>query len=183
MPMRKFILLIFMPLLTACSGYNPVKFTLDSINNVNRQIDSTRGAYIANYHKVLKIDTTVVNGKDTMRVHVTYYCLFDYGVTVPKIYYDGNHPKDFVTHNYASRVLIIMKNDTVFNRVFTKQDFYNIIEYDFKKYGVLCRPYFDYYSMDKGEVSFNYSVKIPIVQAGNQVILIVNKKGTYRVRD
>src|SRR5471030_1859824 len=67
---------------------------------------------VGSYNKVENIDKTVIDGRDTLKLHETYYCLHDSALNVPKKYmWGGDKTKDLVTNNFASKVILTVNKD------------------------------------------------------------------------
>lgn len=141
-----------------------------------------KGRYLESYNDVENIDTSFVNGKDILHVKVKYYCLRNSVLRIPRIYnFAEKRKKDFVTHEFASDVLITNNKDTLFNKVVLSNWFYPIIGTQLKRYGILFSPNISKFNRIKGEVVLQYSISIPITDIGVGVYLVVDKYGNYKV--
>jgi hypothetical protein len=139
--------------------------------------------YLASYNKIERIDTLIVDGTDSIHIHTKYYCLHDSTLVIPKKYNWGEkNAKDFVTHDFASKILILDNRDTIFNKVIKKEDFNNAIYEQLKKYAILFSPDFKYNKTNQ-EFSFAYSISIPLTDVGVPASLVVNKKGLSKILD
>jgi hypothetical protein len=104
---------------------------------------------------------------------------------VPKTYQsDEKNPHAFITHPFASTVLLIHNRDTVLNREFKASDFNPFFEDNFggnlKKYGsILMLPEFSKKNKDKDQIALIYSIAIPVTDIG--MYLLITKNGNYKI--
>lgn len=139
---------------------------------------------IASCNQVKYIDKAIINGGDTLRLKETYYCLHDSSLSVPKKYlWGGDTTKNFVTNNFASKLIVIHNRDTVFNKIFYKADFNQVISGQLKKYAILFNPDYLGYSKEKQEFAIGFSISIPLTDVGVPAYIVIDKKGNYRVLD
>jgi hypothetical protein len=135
--------LIIVGLLASCSlktdklakESNLVKPNLDSVNN-KKAIDAQmakgdrpddqqetpsyaeeRRNLIKQYDEVKLIDTTLIRSNDTLHLHLKYYCLKKIKLIIPNRYSFDNDPQDFVTHPFASDIVLTHNGDTIFNYI------------------------------------------------------------------
>jgi hypothetical protein len=199
------IALIGAVLLISCNGKPPAKTNkgksiTDSIQD-RRMIDSqmavgdrpdseqegpsfqeVKADLLSSYNKIEHIDTLVVIGNDSLHVHEKYYCLHDSALIVPKKYNWGEkNAKDFVTHNFASNILIIKNSDTIINKTFKTSNFNSAIFDEEKHYAILFSPGFNGYSKLYDGIVFGYSISIPLTDVGVAAYLVIDKKGNYKV--
>jgi len=137
----------------------------------------------SNYDNIKRIDTTLIKGSDSLHLHLKYYCLKNSTLTVPKSY--SNAQKDFVTHPYASNILLINGKDTVLNKQFQATDFNAFFTDNFggnlKKYGSILMPTLSRKNKDDGQLILAYSLAIPSTDIGKGMFLIISKKGDYKI--
>jgi len=141
---------------------------------------------VAAYSAVENTEDMVIDGKDTLRMHLKYYCLHDSSLTVPEKYMEPwgeKDPKGFVTNNFASKIIILKNKDTVFNKIIKKNIFNGILEDPLKKYAVLLTCDYEGYNKAAGEFAFRYSITIPMTDVGVPASIVVDKTGHYRVLD
>lgn len=139
---------------------------------------------LSSYNKTEIIDTSLIDGKDSLHVYSKYYCLHDSSLTVPKRYiWGGDKPKDFIANTFANKIVVVNNKDTVFNRVIKKDDFLSVINDEEKKYATLFGPHFHGFNKTTKELTFSYSVSIPLTDVGVPACLVIDKKGKYRVVD
>jgi hypothetical protein len=140
----------------------------------------TKAEYLATYNKIDRIDTLIIDGKDSLHIQTKYYCLHDSTLIVPKRYNWGEkNPKDFVTHNFATKILITNNKDTIFNKTIRKGDFNKVIDDELKKYAIIFSPGFSY-SQKRQEIVIGYFISIPLTDLGSPAFLVVNKKGEFK---
>jgi hypothetical protein len=83
-----------------------------------------RERLIKKYDQITIIDSIFVINNDTLHFHLKYYCLKNSNLVISKSYYtDEKNPKDFLTHEFVSEVLLINKRDTVLSKQFKASDF------------------------------------------------------------
>jgi len=141
---------------------------------------------VASYNEVENLDDAVVDGSDTLHMHLKYYCLHDSSLTVPEEYmavWGEKDPKGFITNNFASKIVIVKNKDTVFNKIITKKVFNGILEEPLKKYAILYTCNYEGYDKATGEFIFDYSITIPMTDLGVPASIKVDKKGHCRVLD
>ena len=145
-----------------------------------------RKRLINQYEKVETIDTTIVNGNDELKLLVKYYCLKDSVIAVPETYqFDQNKPKKFITHPFASNVLLTYNGATVLNKQFKARDFSPFFADHFggnlKKYGSILMPEFSKDSKDNTQIVLSYSIAIPATDIGQGMQLIISGNGKYKI--
>jgi hypothetical protein len=140
----------------------------------------------ASYNKIEKINKQAIDGKDTIQLHETYYCLHDSSLRVPGAYmraWGKDSTKDFVANNFVSKLVIIKNRDTVFNKIITKSYFADILDDQLKKYAIIFDAGCMGYNQSKGGFMFGYSISIPLTDLGTAVHLIIDKNGKPNVID
>jgi hypothetical protein len=138
------------------------------------------------YNKVKRIDTLIIDNNDHLQVHMEHYCLHDSTLIVPKSYmstWGKENAKDFVTHTFATKILILNNKDTIFNKVIKRNDFNGVINDNLKKYAILLDPGFYKFDKTKGWLVFGYSISIPMTDVGVPAYLTIDKKGNYQFWD
>ncbi len=139
---------------------------------------------LASYNKTENIDKLVVDGGDSLKIHLKYYCLRDSSVIVPKHYvWGGDTTKDFVTHSFVEKVVVVKNKDTVLNKIFTRADFNNVIQDQLKKHAIIFSPYYLGYDKARGEFGLGFSISIPLTDLGVPAYLAIDKKGNYKILD
>jgi hypothetical protein len=134
------------------------------------------------YNEVKKIDTILKAGNDSLHLQLKYYCIKDSTLVIPKKYVFGEKsPKDFITHDFASEIVITQNGQTIFNKTIRKGNFNSVITDQLKSYGILMKPYLSTTNGDKDQVVLDYSISIPGSEIGTGVSLTINKKGDYKV--
>jgi hypothetical protein len=141
-----------------------------------------RKRLLKKYDEVKIIDTILVSGKDSLHLHLKYYCVKDSNLVIPKKYvFDDKNPQDFITHGFASNILLVHHRDTIFNKTIRRSDFNSVITDQLRNYGTLKMPYLSEFNKDKNQVILHYSISIPATEIGTGASLIINKKGDFRV--
>jgi hypothetical protein len=139
---------------------------------------------IDSYNKIENINKTVIDEGDTIQLHQTYYCLHDSLAIVPKQYlWGGDTTKDFVTHNFAAKIVVTNNKDTVLNKTFLRSDFNKILEEPLQKYSIIFWAEQPGYDKEKHEFGLGYSITIPLTDVGVPAFIVIDKKGHYRILD
>ena len=208
--MKIFIVLVLVMILGSCSGTHinnesvskQVKTVNNNVKN-QKSIDSQMAVgdrpdsgqagptfkevladRISSYNKVEYIDKMIVDGKDTIQLHETYYCLHDSSLFVPKQYlWGGDKTKDFRTNNFATKIVVICKKDTVLNKVFERDDFNSALSDQLKKFAIIFDAGYLGYNKEKEEFALSYSISIPLTDLGVPAYIIIDKKGNYKILD
>lgn len=141
---------------------------------------------IANsYDNMRRIDTTLIRGNDSLHFHLKYYCLKNSTLTIPKSY--NKAQDDFVTHPFASNIMLINGKDTVLNKQFQATDFNPFFTDNFggnlKKYGSILMPTLSRKNKDGNQIVLAYSIAIPATDIGKGMFLIISKKGEYKIAE
>jgi hypothetical protein len=136
------------------------------------------------YNIVKKIDTILFNGQDTLHLHIKYYCLKKDTLIIPKSLNYSN--ESFLTHPFASRIILINGKDTVVNKEFKAQDFTKSIADNYngnlKRYGSIIKlPIVSSKNKNDNQVSLAYTISIPGTDIGQVVHLIISKNGEYKI--
>lgn len=113
------------------------------------------------------IDSTIIIGTDSFRVKMEYCCLKNTNVVVPKHFLVPNMDKDFLTHDFVLKLIIIKNNVSYFKRTYEKQYFYNQLQSEsLKKYGIIFSPYIERVEED---LILGASITIPLTDIGEGV--------------
>jgi Domain of unknown function (DUF4738) len=140
----------------------------------------------ASYGKIEKIDKLVIEGKDTLQIHETYYCLHDSSLRIPGRYlgpWGKDTTKDFIANTFATRIVLVVDNDTILNRMFKKADFDKYLFKQLRRYAIISEPNYIGYDKAKGEFALGYSLSIPLTDVGVPAYITIDKRGKYRVLD
>ena len=136
-----------------------------------------------NYDKIKTIDTTVLCEGDSLRLHLTYYCLKNRTINVPKAYNFAK--KDFVTHPYSSNILLLRAKDTILNRQFNASDFNAFFSDKFggnlKRCGSILMPTIIRKSKYASKIVLDYAISIPATDIGIGMLLVISKNGAYKI--
>lgn len=141
---------------------------------------------LKSYKEIKQIDTLIIDGNDSLRIHIKHYCLHDSAIIVLKSYMSAwgkEYAIDFTTHNFATKITVLNNRDTIFNKIIKKKDFDNVIRDQLKQYAVLFNPYFRGYNKTRGFLIFGYSISIPMTDIGVPASLTIDKKGHFKVWD
>jgi hypothetical protein len=153
---------------------------------VDVTFDDVLSALRASYNKIEKIDKQVIDGKDTLQLHETYYCLHDSSLKVPGRYmgpWGRDTTKDFIANTFAIKVIVIKNNDTILNKAFKKREFNKVVWNRLKQYAIIFNPDYIGYNTSKGEFALGYSITIPLTDVGAPAEITVDKKGNYKILD
>lgn len=146
--------------------------------------DEVKLDLLSSYNKIERIDTMVIIGNDSLHIREKYYCLHDSTRIIPKKYlWGGDTSKDFVTHNFASNILIIKNHDTIINKTFRVSDFNKAINPEEKKYATVMFPNFSGYKKKYNSVIFCYSITIPLTDVGVSACIAIDLNGQYKILD
>lgn len=181
-----YVTALFLAILTSCqqrSGNNAqmTSTTSDSIHKEELEDESNIGKlrqeYISNYDKVNLMDTSIKDSEGRkIHVYTKYYCSFDNAIIIPQKYVWETSNKSFKTHNFLQDITIVIEQDTLFNKTFTKSDFSDFLYPELKKYAVLMFLNFTY-DKQNNLFNFDYSISIPITDVGIGCRLTIDKKG------
>jgi hypothetical protein len=140
---------------------------------------------LESYNKIEKTDTLIVDEKDTLKIHLKYYCLHDSSLIVPAKYnWWDKKKKDFRTNNFATSAIILKNRDTIFNKIILRNDFKSIVtDESQKKYGVLFGSPSLRYDKTNKTTTIGFSFSIPLTDLGKAVYMIIDKTGKYKVYD
>ncbi len=146
--------------------------------------DEDRRRYIQSYDKIEKIDTTVKIGSgETLHLYTSYYCLYDSSLIIPRKYvFDDKGKyvgKPFLTHNFKSKIILVYKQDTVFNQDIDKKVFKNYLTPELKKYGIILSPELE--SINADGIKLGYSISIPVTDLGVYCSVFISKTGLVKV--
>jgi len=138
------------------------------------------------YDDVKVIDSIFIVGSDTLHFYSKRYCLKNSNIVVPKSYdSERNNPTAFVTHPFATDILLLRDKDTVMNKQFRAGDFnpYYVDKWggNLKKYGSILDIGLDRRNKDRNRIIVDVSLSIPSTDIGSGVYLIIKKDGSYRI--
>ena len=150
-------------------------FTEDS-SVVKSNYEQVLDSYNAECNKTISIDTSLQLNHQTFYIHFTHYCLFD-TLIIPASFNWGPNQKQFLAHNFASKLLVITDNDTLANTIITKDLFNPILFENLVKYGVLFYPNYEGYNSTNKMIQIQYSIPIPLTDVGKCVKLNIGLDG------
>ena len=148
--------------------------------NTELNLSEILASYIESYKNTISVDTTYRSGNDTVRVQFSYRCLMDSSIVVPRRYVEMYGMDKFVTHNFASSIIIQKNRKTVVDRKIVKSDFNAVLEEHLKEYGTLLYPYIYYYA---DSVRVNYSLSFPLTDVGIGVSAVIRKDSSVSFSD
>jgi hypothetical protein len=139
------------------------------------------------YNDVNRIDSVIINGSDTLKFHLKYYCLKGNLLIVPKSFDERESIKEeFKTHPFVSSIVLIRNKDTVLNRKFRASDFIPFFKAPFdniKKYGSISMPVIAENKTSNGLLSLLYTVGIPSTDLGAGIFLTIKKNGEFLISE
>lgn len=184
---KTLIILIILSLLS-CNYIG--KRTVQSDLSLNNKLDSTTSQYsndsieesepsekdlfqkayidlIKSYNKNEIIDSIFIVRTDSFHVRIEYSCLKNTTVIVPKRYLIPFMNKDFPTHDFILKLIILKNNKSYFERTYEKKYFFKQLQNEtLRKIGVIFSPYID--QIDENIV-LGVSVTIPLTDIGEGV--------------
>lgn len=158
----------------------------DSESILPRTQAEERELLIKEYDKTKTIDSVFIDHSDTLHFYLTFYCLKDNDLTIPKFYdTDKKKPQDFVTHPFASNIVLTHNRDTVMKKQFVTSDFNPFFNDNFggnlKRYGSMSMPYLSKRNKDKSHIVLICPIGIPSTDIGLGLFLILDKSGHYKI--
>lgn len=139
-----------------------------------------RDKFIKSYNSIVKIDTLLIEGNDSLNLSLKYYCQKDRNLIIPKNYvFEEKDPKDFLTHPFACDIKLVQHGKTIFEKTIRRNNFDVVLSEQLKKYGILTEPYSPKYNQETGDVILAYSISIPVTDIGIGVQIKINKNGTF----
>jgi len=184
------IILIALILLSLLSCNHTEKRTLQSDKSLIDKLDSTaiqnsgdlieesepseeelfQKAYsnlINSYNKNEIVDSIFIIGTDSFRVRMEYRCLKNTSVVVPTHFLVPNMNKDFSTHDFLLKFIVLKNDEFYFKRTYEKKYFYKQLQNEnLKKYGIIFSPYIE---LVEGNLIFGASISIPLTDVGEGV--------------
>ena len=141
------------------------------------------------YDDVKRVDSIFINGADTLKFHMKYYCLKNIDLIIPKFYEEpGENDKkamDVSTHPFVFDIVLVSNRDTVLNKNFDVKGFDPFFKDNFggglKKYGTIIEPYLSRQRKDKNQITVGFSISIPTTDLGIGMKLILDKSGNYQI--
>jgi len=137
-------------------------------------LDSVRNEVLKSYQDTIKIDTSEIDGHDTVSVKLRHYCTYDGKINLPKQYLDIYNLAKFQTHNFVSQLEYKINSRIIFKGIITKSDFVKHLDTTFEKYGVLKHPDV---SLSDGYISIEYIIGIPLAEEDQGFELEIDSTG------
>ncbi|MDP4261251.1 MAG: hypothetical protein Q8941_01860 [Bacteroidota bacterium] len=138
-----------------------------------------RKDFISMYSQPIFIDTFFTAGNKKYHAIFRHFCTMDKGLTVPAKYNFDTH-SDFVTHNFESELVLLSGSDTLFKKQITKATFDKLLDSTLKNYADLLYPNF---YVEKDSIKVQYSISVPMTDAGIGVMIRFDKKGNYTISE
>jgi hypothetical protein len=164
------------------SGKKSQSITLADTEDEEPSAQQVMAELIDMDNKVNVLDSTIVLGKDILIIKLTHKCLHDSGVVVPERYLKSYGLKQFITHNFASDILIKRNDSVIVDRVVLKNDFGKVEEENLLRYGILRYPHIRKIDKEKKQITIVYSLSIPLTDVGQAVRAIVDMSGTIQFK-
>jgi len=157
----------------------------DEVADLPRTQAEEQELLIKTYDQIKTIDSTFISASDTLHFYLTYYCLKKDSLVVSKHYNTEKSSKDFVTHPFASNILLVHNGDTVLKKQFQASDFTPFFQDNFggslKKYGSMSMPYLSRRNKDKKRIVVICGISIPSTDIGIDFLLMIDKNGHYEI--
>jgi len=147
------------------------QYSNDSIEEAEpTEKDLFQKAYIdliKSYNKNEIIDSIFIVRKDSFRVRIEYSCLKNTTVVVPKRFLSPFMNKDFSTHDFILKLIILKNNKSYFKRTYEKKYFFKQLQNkELREFGVIFSPYIDQIGEN---LVLGVSVTIPLTDIGEGV--------------
>ena len=131
------------------------------------RFQKTYSDLIKSYNKNEKIDSMFIIGTDSFHVQIEYSCLKNTTVVVPKQFLIPFMNKDFATHDFMLKLIIIKNNEPWFKRTYQKDFFFKQLQNgNLREFGVIFSPYIN--RIDENIV-LGASITIPLTDVGEGV--------------
>ncbi|MGE6218448.1 hypothetical protein ACQKCH_01380 [Nubsella zeaxanthinifaciens] len=136
---------------------------------------------LSQYNKIIEKDTLLTIEDATFRLSTKYYCLKDNELVIPKKFAFGSQqPEDFVTHNFAAKVILSKGQDTLLNTIVKKPMFAELLDDKLNRFGRLGSPRI---TLDeKNQITVRFGIGIPLTDLATNVYLAINKDGSTSVK-
>ncbi len=145
--------------------------------------EALRAEYLTTYNIIQEIDTILVVEDQLINVELKHFCLFDTLIIPSKYNWSNTSKEDFLTHNFASNLLLIREDDTLSSLSIRKEVFETLIDENLLDYGVLLYPNYRGYNKEKESVQIQYSISIPLTDVGKGVVIDIGLDGTSNVHE
>lgn len=132
---------------------------------------------LSQYDKVIHQDTLFMIKDDTFKLSIKYYCLKDKTLIIPKKFAFGSkNPKDFVTYDFAAKIMLWKGQDTLTNMMVKKAVFSELLDDKLNRFGSLGTPNITFNERD--QILVRFAVGIPLTDLASNVYLVINKDGS-----
>jgi len=136
---------------------------------------------LSQYDKVIYKDTLFILKDDTLKLSIKYYCLKGKTLTIPKKFAFGSKsPKDFITYDFAAKIMLWKGQDTLTNMIVEKAIFSELLDDKLNHFGSLGTPHIT--SNARYQILVRFAVGIPLTDLASNVYLVINKDGSTFVQ-
>ena len=151
---------------------------IDTVKEFELYYEDVLNEYRSMYNDTISIDTVIQVNNQLYKLKLKHYCLFDTLIIPSKYSWDEETRREnFITHNFASKIILIKQNDTIFNRIIVKDVFNNSVDSVLRKYGVLLSPVYRGFNPKTNKFIIGYSFSIPLTDIGQPVSFTVGLDG------
>ncbi len=145
------------------------------------------GAVRNNYEKSYSQPTTfsgLDEGKpgEEIRVAGKYYCVLNNELSIPEKLIPDNK-QEFITHDFATDILIISTKDTILRKTITIKDFKGSVSANLSEYGVISEPVFIGYNEKEDQFDFHFGISIPLTNTAVSRIAGIKRNGDLVIRE
>lgn len=142
-----------------------------------------RKELVNSYSNIKSIDTSFNVSGNSIKINLEYYCLFDSSLIIPKEYiWEESSMDKFVSHNFASNILILKDQDTLYHNTVAKETFNSLLTEELRNYGALRSPSFRRYDEETNNIVFHFSITIPVTDIGTSATLYIDLEGNETVK-
>ena len=132
------------------------------VEDSEMELAEIRRDYERLYHRPVIMDTAFLWRDTTYFLHFEHYAKMDSGIKVPSNY-NFDISREFITHNFESKLIVTRDSDTVLNEKITKQTFKNDLTPELASYGTLLYPILQ---IQADNIILHYSLSIPVTDIG-----------------
>ena len=155
-----------------------VKVSDASEMTYDKEQNSAYKELIKSYQKESIIDSVIIINKDTIEIKMTYLCLLDNKIIVPKSYLTPHRESDLISHNFVVDLKMYKNKKRLFQKRLTKNDFQKTLNEEINKYGTLFSPEI----RQKGNnIYIDISISIPLTDIGVSRSYIIDTIGNINI--
>lgn len=133
---------------------------------------------IKSYQKKSIIDSIIIINKDTIEIKMTYLCLLDNKIVVPKSYLAPYRKSDLITHNFVVDLEMYKNKRILLQKRLTKNDFQTTFNEEIEKYGTL---FFPEIRQKDNNIYIDISISIPLTDIGDSRSYVIDTIGNINV--